>query len=117
MKLLRGIWILSARGWWWAAPLVYLAAWGLPEAAVRLLHSAESPLVRATRVACFCAAAAGLLTLARKRRTKPLRYIYDPQEGRVTRLPWTDRFLAVTLAQWAWLALPLCGWALVRVVP
>jgi len=117
MNLLVGSWRLMTRGWWWAAPLAYLAAWGLPEAAVRMLHAEETLLVRAARVACFLAAGALLLAIDRRRRRLSLRFIFDPDADAVTRIPWTDRFLAVTLAQWAWLALPLCGWALVRVVP
>ncbi len=114
-RILFAVWHLSARGWWWAAPLVYLGAWGLPEATLRLLHAPETPLARGMRALCFLAAAWSLTALARKRRVHVLRFIFDPDEGRVTRLPWSDVFLGVTLAQWAWLALPLSGWALLRV--
>jgi hypothetical protein len=116
MSYLVVMWRMMMRGWWWAAPLAFLASWGLPEAGARALNTAETPLVRTARAACFLAAGALLLLLDRRRRRLSLRFIFDPDADAVTRIPWTDRFLAVTLAQWAWLALPLCGWALVRVV-
>ena len=116
LQILRGMWHLSTRGWWWAAPLAYVAAWGLPEAILRLAHAPETPFARGLRVACFAAAALTLLAVARRRRVHALRFVFDPVEDRLTKLPWSDVFLGVTLAQWAWLALPLSLWALARVV-
>ncbi len=115
-RIAAGVWKFSLLSWWWAAPVAYFTAWGLPEWSVRRMGTAETPLTRGVRVACFAAAALALLLAARLRRGREVHYVFDPAQGRVILLPWSDRFLAVSLAQWAWLALPLSAWAVLRVV-